>query len=148
LLDTQEDLLRNYCKVKGWEVYDTYVDTKTGTTIEREHLTRLLKDAENKKFDIVIATKLDRISGRMKDFYNINETLVSNDIDLVLATQNIDTTSSMGRFNRNVLMALAEFERDMIDERTRKKLHNQTQKDYWGGGIVPIGYDAKGKNWR
>ncbi len=144
-LDTQEDLLRNYCKVKGWEVYDTYVDTKTGTTIEREHLTRLLKDAENKKFDIVIATKLDRISRSMKDFYNINEILVSNDVDLVLATQNIDTTSSMGRFNRNVLMAFAEFERDMIAERTREKLFSQAQKGYWGGGIVPIGYDVKEK---
>lgn len=144
-LDTQEELLKNYCKVKGWEVFDTYIDTKTGTTIERDSLSRLLKDAEAKKFDIVIATKLDRISRSMKDFFEINEILAMHDIDLVLATQNIDTTSSMGRFNRNVLMAFAEFERDMIAERTREKLFSQAQKGYWGGGLVPIGYDVKEK---
>ncbi len=144
-LDTQEELLKSFSKVKGWEVYDTYVDTKTGTTNEREALSRLLKDAEQKKFDIMLATKLDRISRSMSHFFEINETLVTHDIDLVLATQNIDTTSSMGRFNRNVLMAFAEFERDMIAERTREKLFSQAQKGYWGGGTVPIGYDVKEK---
>jgi site-specific DNA recombinase len=89
--------LRNFAKVKGWSIYDTYIDTKTGTTIDREHLSRLLKDASDRKFDVVIATKLDRISRSMKDFFEINEELVNNYIDFVLATQNIDTTSSMGR---------------------------------------------------
>ncbi len=144
-LDTQEELLRSFAKTREWEIYDSYVDTKTGTTIEREHLSRLLKDASQRKFDVVIATKLDRISRSMKDFFEINEVLATNNIDLVLATQNIDTTSSMGRFNRNVLMAFAEFERDMIAERTKEKLFAQAQKGYWGGGIVPIGYDVKEK---
>jgi site-specific DNA recombinase len=144
-LNTQEELLRSFCKTREYELHDTYIDTKTGTTIEREHLSRLLKDAADKKFDVVIATKLDRISRSMKDFFEINEVLASNNIDLVLATQNIDTTSSMGRFNRNVLMAFAEFERDMIAERTKEKLFAQAQKGYWGGGVVPIGYDVKDK---
>jgi site-specific DNA recombinase len=81
----------------------------------------------------------------MKDFFEINELLIDNDIDVVFATQNIDTTSSMGRFNRNVLLAFAEFERDTIAERTREKLYSQAQKGYWGGGHEPLGYDVKDK---
>ncbi|MBA4313094.1 MAG: hypothetical protein C0417_10745 [Chlorobiaceae bacterium] len=144
-LDTQKDLLKSYAKTKGWDIYDEYIDTKTGTTIDRPALNRLLNDAKSKKYNIVLATKLDRISRSMKDFYEINEALVKDDIDLVLATQSIDTSSSMGRFNRNVLMAFAEFERDMIAERTREKLYSQAQKGYWGGGHVLLGYDVKDK---
>ena len=144
-LDTQEELLKKYAQARGWDVHDIYVDTKTGTTLERDELTRLLSDAKAKKFDIVLVTKLDRMSRSIRDFYEINEILVANDIDLVCATQNIDTTSSMGRFNRNMLMSFAEFERDMIAERTREKLFSQAQKGYWGGGIVPLGYDVKEK---
>jgi site-specific DNA recombinase len=144
-LDTQKDLLEKYAQTKNWEIFNVYIDTKTGTTIDRPALTDLLEDARSQKFNIVLATKLDRISRSMKDFYEINELLVNNDIDLVLATQNIDTSSSMGRFNRNMLMAFAEFERDLIAERTREKLYSQAQKGFWGGGNVPLGYDVKDK---
>jgi DNA invertase Pin-like site-specific DNA recombinase len=144
-LNTQEDILKGYAKTKGWEIYDIYVDTKTGTTTDRIELQRMLSDASGKKFDIVLSTKLDRISRSMKDFFEINDVLIDNNIDLVLATQNIDTTSSMGRFNRNMLMAFAEFERDMIAERTREKLYSQAQKGYWGGGHAPLGYQVKDK---
>ena len=144
-LDTQEDLLKHYAKEKGWSVFEVYIDTKTGTTLERVALTKLLDDAKQRKFDILLATKLDRISRSMKDFFEVNEILATHDIDLVLATQNIDTTSSMGRFNRNVLMAFSEFERDMIAERTREKLYSQAQKGYWGGGLVLLGYKVVDK---
>ncbi len=144
-LKTQEDLLSSYCRTKGWDIYDVYVDTRTGTTLEREELNRLLRDARDGKFNIVLATKLDRLSRSMKDFFEINETLAESNVDVVLATQNIDTTSSMGRFNRNVLMAFAEFERDMIAERTLEKLYSQAQKGYWGGGHAPLGYSVKDK---
>jgi site-specific DNA recombinase len=144
-LKTQEDLLRSYCKTKGWDIFDIYVDTRTGTTMEREALNKLLQDAQDRKFNIVLATKLDRLSRSMKDFFEINEALAANNVDIVLATQNIDTTSSMGRFNRNVLMAFAEFERDMIAERTLEKLYSQAQKGYWGGGHAPLGYSVTDK---
>src|SRR5260221_7138096 len=67
-LKSQEDILRKYCETKGWTVYDVYADTKTGTSLERDELNRLLRDAAEKKFDILAATKLDRISRSVKDF--------------------------------------------------------------------------------
>lgn len=61
-LNSQEDILRKYCKEKKWKVYDVYSDTKTGTSLERDKLNRLLADAEQIKFNVVAATKLERIS--------------------------------------------------------------------------------------
>ena len=49
------------------------------------------------------------------------------------------------RVNKDVLMAFAEFERDMIAERTREKLYSQAQNGMWGGGHAPLGYDVKEK---
>jgi site-specific DNA recombinase len=144
-LDTQEDLLRSYAQLKGWAVYKAYIDTKTGSTLERDAISQLLEDAKQRKFDILLATKLDRISRNMKDFFEINEILLENNIDIVMTSQPIDTTSSMGKFNRNMLLAFAEFERDMIAERTREKLYNQAQKGYWGGGNVILGYTVVDK---
>jgi site-specific DNA recombinase len=144
-LDSQQAILRGYAASKGWTVSDIYIDTKSGSTTERIELQRLLADARSKKFDVLLATKLDRLSRSMKDFFEINEILIQNNIDLAIATQQIDTTTSMGRFNQNVLMAFAEFERDMIAERTREKLYSQAQKGYWGGGHAPLGYEVKEK---
>jgi DNA invertase Pin-like site-specific DNA recombinase len=138
-------MLRGHAASKGWKVVRAYKEMKTGTTLDRPELTKLLAEAQNKEYDVVLVTKLDRLSRSMKDFFEINEHLVENDIDLVVTTQNIDTTSSMGRFNRNVLMAFAEFERDMIAERTREKLFTQAQNGFWGGGVPPLGYDTLDK---
>jgi site-specific DNA recombinase len=146
-LKSQEDILRRYCQApeRSWAVYDVYADTKTGTNLEREELNRLLKDAADGKFDVLAATKLDRISRSVKDFLELAEKLNAFGIEIVVATQNIDTTTPAGKMQQTIMLAFAEFERDMISERTYEKLLSQAQKGYWGGGSAPLGYDAKDK---
>jgi site-specific DNA recombinase len=144
-LNSQESILRKYCQDKGWTVYDVYSDTKSGASLERAELNRLLVDAAGQKFDVIAITKLDRISRSVKDFLELDTRLQALGIDIVVATQNIDTTNPSGKMMRNILLSFAEFERDMIAERTREKLYSQAQKGYWGGGNVPLGYDVKDK---
>lgn len=144
-LDGQEDLLRRYCDVQGWEVYDIYKDSVSGSNLEREQLQRLLLDAEDKKFQILAATKLDRVSRSVIDFLELDKRLRYLGIDIVISTQNIDTTTPTGKMQRTILLAFAEFEKDMIGERTREKLFLQAQQGYWGGGHSPLGYDVKEK---
>ena len=141
-LSGQEDLLRRYCELQGWEIYDIYKDSVSGSDLEREQLQRLLLDAEDKKFQILAATKLDRISRTVLDFLELDKKLREMGIDIVISTQNIDTTTSTGKMQRTILLAFAEFERDMIAERTKEKLFLQAQKGYWGGGHAPLGYDV------
>jgi site-specific DNA recombinase len=144
-LDSQEKILREHCANRGWPVTDVYVDTKTGATLEREELVRLLADATVAKFDVVVITKLDRISRSVKDFLELDEKLRNIDVDIVVATQQIDTTTPGGKLQRTMMLAFAEFERDIIGERTREKLYSQAQKGLFGGGLVNLGYDLAEK---
>ena len=141
-LKSQEDALRNYCEFKGWEVYDLYSDTKSGTNFERDEMQRLLRDAEEKKFNVVVSIKLDRISRSVQDFLAFDQKLKDLGIDIVITTQDIDTTTPVGYMVRTVMLAFGQFERDVIAERTREKLYYQAQKGFWKGGTVPLGYDC------
>jgi site-specific DNA recombinase len=138
-------LVQQYCASKGWTVYKIFTETKTGATLEREQLSQLLHDAEDHKFDVVAVTKLDRISRSVRDFLELDETFTRLGIDVVVTTQNIDTTSPAGKMQRNIMLAFAEFERDMIADRTRERLFDRAQKGYWGGGNVLLGYDVVDK---
>ena len=140
-LKSQEDSLKKYCEGKGWDIYEVYTDTKSGTNLEREGMQKLLRDAEEKKFNVVASIKLDRISRSVQDFLSLDQRLRDLDIDIVITTQHIDTTTPAGKMQRTILLAFGEFERDMIAERTREKMFSQAQKGYWGGGVVPLGYD-------
>ena len=141
-LDSQEKMLRQYCETKGYAVYDVYRDTVSGTTLDRQYLNKLLQDALAGKFNVLVVTKFDRISRNVKDFLDLDDTLGKLGIDIVVTTQNLDTTTSQGKMMRTILVAFAQFERDMIAERTREKLYNQAKSGYWGGGHVLLGYDA------
>ena len=142
-LDAQESQLKSFCEGKGWEIYHKiYKDTKTGSTLERDELQNLLRDAEDGKFNVVLATKLDRFSRSMRNFYELSERLEALGVDIVTATQNIDTTTSQGKFFRDIFLAFAEFERNIIAERTRESLYTRAKQGFWGGGHVPLGYDV------
>ena len=144
-LDSQQAMLRHFCETKGYVISDVYSDTESGTTLEREHLQRLLQDAQAGKFNVLVATKLDRVSRSVKDFLDLDEALNKFGVDIIITTQNIDTTTAQGKMQRTILMAFAQFERDMIAERTREKLYSQAKEGYWGGGHVPLGYDVVDK---
>jgi site-specific DNA recombinase len=60
-------------------------------------------------------------------------------VNLVSVTQGLDTSSAAERLLRNILMDFAEFEREMISERTKDKMLARAQKGLWNGGIPPYG---------
>src|SRR5262245_15013530 len=63
-------------------------------------------------------------------------------VAFVSVTQNFSTADAMGRLTLNMLMSFAEFEREMISERTRDKICATRRKGKWTGGTVPFGYDV------
>jgi len=97
------------------------------------------------QIDAIFVTKLDRLSRSMHDWCSINEMMDQNAVTLVCTTQKIDTGTPMGRFFRDLLMLFAQFEREMIAERTYEKMSEQARRGKWGGGHQILGYDADGK---
>ena len=144
-LNSQEMDLRKYAQQQGWEVIGVYSDTASGSTVDRPELTRLLSDATSHKFDVIAITKLDRMSRSLKDFLGLDETFRKAGIDVAVTTQNIDTTTPAGKLQRTIMIAFAEFEREMGQERTRESLWNRAKSGYWLGGNVLLGYDVEKK---
>ena len=146
-LDAQRESSEAYIKSQeheGWECLpDRYDDGGfTGGNMERPALKRLLADIEAGKIDSVIVYKVDRLSRSLLDFAKIVETFDRRHISFVSVTQLINTATSMGRLMLNVLLSFAQFEREIISERTRDKIAAARRKGKWAGGMPLLGYDV------
>lgn len=139
--DSQEDICRKWLEVKGYELYKVYTDTKSGRSTDRSELQKLLSECS--QFDIVVSTRLDRISRSIKDFQNLIELLDENEVTINFANEEIDTSTLMGKAMRNILMVFAEFESDMVSKRTSEQRIAAEKDGYWMGGYVPLGYDRE-----
>jgi DNA invertase Pin-like site-specific DNA recombinase len=142
-LDAQRESCESYARSQGWTVVGSYDDGGfTGANIERPAFQRLLGDVDARKVDVVVVYKVDRLSRSLLDFARVMERLHAADAAFVSVTQNFSTADAMGRLTLNMLMSFAEFEREMIAERTRDKIVAARRKGKWTGGTVPIGYYA------
>ncbi|MDD5686338.1 MAG: recombinase family protein [Elusimicrobia bacterium] len=149
-IDNQRECSKDFIKSQktvGWQVYpESYDDIGfSAKNIERPALKRLLTDIRQKKFDIVVAYKFDRLSRNIKDFVKILDIFEQYGVSFVAVTQRFDTSTSTGRMMMTMLMGFAQFERDIISERTHDKLKAMAEKGKWRGGVPIIGYDIKDK---
>ena len=111
-----------FCTTKGWEVFKTYEDTISGTKSSRPSFNQLLIDMRRYRFRAVVVTKLDRIGRSLQHMISIFDEFKSKHVEFVAVTQNIDTTTSIGRLQWQIMGAFAEFERNLISERTKEGL--------------------------
>jgi len=146
-LDAQREAGEAFIKSQaneGWqclgEVYDD--GGYTGANMDRPALTRLLADAKAGKIDCIVVYKVDRLSRRLADFHTLMELFKSLGISFVAVTQQFNTSTSIGRLTLNLLSTFAEFEREMISERTRDKIAATRRNGKWTGGRPLLGYDV------
>lgn len=146
-LDAQRESAEAYIasqRHEGWVVLpDKYDDGGfTGGNIERPALKRLLRDVEDDKVDCIVVYKVDRLSRSLLDFARIMGILETNNVKFASVTQQFNTTHSMGRLTLNILLSFAQFEREIIAERTRDKMSAARKKGRWVGGSPVLGYDV------
>jgi site-specific DNA recombinase len=146
-LDAQRDSGENYIAAQrgeGWVCLpDRYDDGGfTGANMERPALKRLMADIEAGRVDCIVVYKVDRLSRSLMDFAKIMDVLERQKVSFVSVTQQFNTSSSMGRLMLNVLLSFAQFEREIISERTRDKIAATKRKGKWSGGMPIMGYDA------
>ena len=146
-LDAQRESAEAYIKSQqheGWICLpDRYDDGGfTGGNMERPSLKRLMADIEAGRVDCVVVYKVDRLSRSLLDFAQLMGKFDKHQIAFVSVTQQFNTTNSMGRLMLNVLLSFAQFERELISERTRDKIAATRRKGKWCGGLPPLGYDV------
>jgi DNA invertase Pin-like site-specific DNA recombinase len=113
----------------------------TGANLDRPALRRLLADIAASKIDCVLIYKLDRLSRSLLDFARMMETFERHQVSLVSITQPLNTTGSLGRLTLNILLSFAEFERTLIQDRTKHMMAAARRKGKWVGGTPVLGYD-------
>jgi len=128
---------------EGWRLVKTGYDDGgfSGATMERPALKALLAHVKEKRIDVVVVYKVDRLTRSLADFAKIVEIFDAHGVSFVAVTQQFNTTTSMGRLTLNVLLSFAQFEREVTGERIRDKIAASKQKGMWMGGTPPLGYD-------
>lgn len=149
-LDAQREAGENYIRSQvheGWEIVPDHYDDGgfTGGNMDRPALKRLLDDIAAGKIECVVVYKVDRLSRSLLDFARMMETFEKRRVSFVSVTQQFNTASSMGRLVLNVLLSFAQFEREIISERTRDKIAAARRKGKWVGGMPLLGYDIDPK---
>lgn len=123
--ETQLTALRRYCEARGWKIEREFVDVASGAADcvgDRPQLQELMQPATLRKFDCLLVWKFDRLFRSVVHMMDALELFRSIPLDFVSVTECIDTTSPAGRFVYTLLAAVAEFEKDLIRERTRAGL--------------------------
>ena len=119
----QERICREYCERNGHVVYRVYMDNGvSGMRGSRPAFNELLTDMRSYKFNCVMVTKLDRMGRSLSHLLDLFEEFNKKGVHFIAATQDIDTTSAMGRLQIHMVGAFAEFEASIISERTREAL--------------------------
>ncbi len=127
---------------EGWRLLRDRFDDGgfSGGSMERPALQRLLERIRERRIDIIVVYKVDRLTRSLADFAKLVELFDAHEVSFVSVTQAFNTTNSMGRLTLNVLLSFAQFEREVTGERIRDKIAASKQKGLWMGGVVPHGY--------
>jgi len=121
--------LREYAARRGWEIYGEYVDSGvSGSKESRPELNRLMSDVHLRRFDVVLCWKVDRFGRSLKHLVNALADLDSYGVAFVSLRDNLDLSTPSGRLMFQIIGAMAEFERSLIQERVRAGLRNAKLK--------------------
>jgi site-specific DNA recombinase len=145
-LQAQREAAEKYVSIyqeKGWEALSTrYEDAGfSGGTIDRPALNQLRADIAAGKIDCVVVYRSDRLSRSIRDFLELMEEFEQHGAAFVSVSEQFDTSTPGGRMHRNMLLTFAQYERELIAERTRDKVWAARRKGRFTGGGLPLGYD-------
>lgn len=141
-IDEQIRLCRERCRQRGWTVRYIYrEDAVSAKNTDRPKFMRMMERARERAFDVIVFWKLDRLCRSLADLVNTERMLRRWGVGLHSVTEQIDTTTPVGRFNFRSLASVAELERDMIGERARMGLHALARKHGWPNPWPPLGYN-------
>ena len=138
---------RSHEKGKWGKVVRVYEDKAcSGKNINRPEFQRMLTDVKSKRIDTIMVTELSRLSRSVTDFLNFIKEIQDCGCDFICPQYDFDTTSPVGRVFMTIIMALAQFERELVGERTKNNLYARALRGLSNGGFFILGYDKDPKH--
>lgn len=120
--ENQLRILRRRAEWDEVNIYEEYVDYASGADPNRQSLAKLMRDMRAMRFRKVYVVRLDRITRSLQNLLSLIESFQDRRVGLVCTEQDIRTDTSTGKLLIHFLGAIAEFERDLISERTKEGL--------------------------
>jgi len=138
--EEQEDSLKRICENRGFQIYGIYGDPGiSGKYLQkRKHLQQLLNDIRDKKINVVVMWRLDRLVRGVSNTQEVIKVAKENNCELVTAMIDLDYKSASGKYMINMEAAHGEYELDIISERTILGLHRAIKEGHLTK--VPFGY--------
>ena len=128
----------------GFEKFIIYEDEGfSGKNIKRPQFQKMLSDSKEKKFNVLICYRLDRISRNISDFTLLINELDNLHINFISVNERFDTSTPMGRAMMYIASVFAQLERETIGERVRDNMLELAKTGRWLGGQTPLGYESK-----
>jgi DNA invertase Pin-like site-specific DNA recombinase len=148
--------LREYATRRALSIHEEYVDQGvSGSKESRPALNRLMSDAQRCRFDAVLVWKIDRFGRSLKHLVNSLADLSAYGISFISLRDNLDLSTPSGRLMFQIIGAMAEFERALIQERVRAGLRNAKAKGKRIGrprqpvdSFKVLALRAQGLSWR
>ncbi|MFH1283833.1 MAG: recombinase family protein [bacterium] len=145
-LEAQESDIKKHIEYKCWDLVEIYRENGvSGYRKDRPALDRLLRDAQNGQFDVVVFPSIDRVGRSVKDVIEIDNFLRKHNVDTVFLREGVDTSTPTGALYRNIMSSVAEFEGKLIYERLSKGKREKAAEGGYVGGWLPYGYAKNGE---
>ena len=141
-LQNQVEIFNRYILEQGWDLFNVYVDIESGTKEDRKQFTQMLKDAEDNKFNVILAKELSRLARNVKTSYKIKELAEKKGINIITLDGAVNTL--IGNTQMFGLFAwLYEQEVQNTSRRVKAALNNRAKNGLFKGSIPPYGYNLK-----
>ena len=143
-IDAQKKLLEAFCISKEIKNYKFYTDAGySGSNLDRPAMNEMISQIKAGRIQSVAVYKLDRLSRSQKDtLYLIEDVFNPNGVGFISLSENMDTSTPIGRAMLGIMSAFAQLERETIKMRTRMGMKERVKSGLWmGGGKIPFGYD-------
>lgn len=139
---SQESVCLRWLNENGHELVDTYIDDGySSKNLKRPDMQRMLRDIPNRKFDLLVFWRMNRVTRVLKDKIHLFELFDQHRIDLKSMTEELDTTTAAGRMVTNILVSVAQGEREQTAENVHGTMLEQHIKGKRQGAAPPYGYD-------
>jgi len=140
-LEVQEAKVRAMAEVQSAELVELIVDAgESAKSLRRPGMERLLTMIDQRKVDSVIVYKLDRLTRSVQDLGALLDRFDRKGVSLVSVSESLDTATAAGRLVLNVMGSVAQWEREVIGERTKEAMHAKRAKGERISGELPFGY--------